>query len=242
MKQQYFKFKTIMLMTCVFILKANGIVFSGEHKVDAREMAVDLAIGGMKQGSHILTPKEGAGIHQAPKIPGSELSPKIHTSSSNPNVTGTQTSGNANLGTPGGGDIENGNTKIETPTTTPETMGSGSTDTSIITVGADTNLSEDNINVDANLAIDPNAGGALLDADVTASTDTVNQALTSDTGLAVDVSKDTASAEMTTIGTEDGTSTAAPIGEAESGLEADVEATGSSDATDNPADGISSLP
>ncbi len=244
MKQQHRKSKIIMLLVCASILKINGPVFADKNKVDFREMAVDLAIGGMKQGSHILSPKSGAGINQTSKIPGKELSPQINT--------GNQTGGGANLET-NKSETSAPHTEIpletvptetipETPTTPPETIESGSTDTSIITVGADVNLSEDNINADANLAINPNAGGALLDAEATASTDPVNQELTSDAGLLVDVSENTTHVETATLGTEYGTSTAAPVGETEAGLEADVEATGSGDSTADPADGLSSLP
>ena len=259
MKQQNHTFKILLLITSIVILKTDDIAFSGESVVDPREVAVDVAIGGMKQGSHILTPKMDADINKTPKIPGSELNQNINTGSSASNVTGNQTSAGANLGTgeqipsseTGGGGIESGNADVggmpsvnETPSEAPstgvsETIGHESTDTSIITFDADVSLSEDNINTDANLAIDPSAGGALIDADATASTDIVNQELTSDAGLLVNVGESTTGAEISTIGTEDGTSTAAPVGETEAGIEADVEATGSGDVVDDPADGLS---
>ena len=257
MKKQHCKFKIMVLVACSFILKTNNIIFAGENKVDPREMAVDFVIGGIKQGSHILAPKVDADINKTSKIPGSELSPQIHTGGPTSNVTGNKTGTGAHeqahSNETSGGGIESGNTGMggvpsiegpetpsETPTTAPETIEGGGTDTSIITIDADVNLSEDNINADANLAIDPNAGGALVDADVTTSADIVNQELTSASGLLVDIGKNTTSVEIATIGTEAGTSTAAPVGETEAGIEADVEATGSGDVIADSADGLSS--
>ena len=245
MKQHRYKFKIIMLLTSFFVLKAVHVIFASENKVDPREMAVDLAIGGMKEGSHILAPKNASGITETPKIFGSTLDPKVNTGIPNSGaIVGNQTGNGANLGTnegtepheSGGSTVEGGNTEI--PTTTPEIAENGATDNNIITVDADVNLSEDDVNVDANLAIDPDAGGALLDADATASTDTVNQELTSEAGLLVDVGHNTTGAEIITIGTENGTGIVAPVGEVEAGLEADIEATGSGDVTTDPADGL----
>ncbi len=130
---------------------------------------------------------------------------------------------------------------IESPIeeTIAEPVGGG-TDRSIIEVGVDANLSPDEISVDAGVSVEPEAGGGLLNAETTttATTDTVNQELTTETGLQVDVGKDTTIAELT-LGTETGTTDTPPSGEVEAGVEADVEGTGAGDdVTSNAADGL----
>lgn len=69
------------------------------------------------------------------------------------------------------------------------------------------------------------AGGGLVDAEATTSTDVVEQELTSSAGLEVDAGADTTTAPATS--------------EVEGGVEADVEGTGAGDALEcNDADGL----
>jgi len=62
-----------------FLLKESALSFAGEHTVDPREAAIDHAVGGMVEGSRILTPEAGAGSRQVQQVPGKELRPSMDT-------------------------------------------------------------------------------------------------------------------------------------------------------------------
>ena len=93
----------------------------------------------------------------------------------------------------------------------------------------------------SDVSIDTDAGGGLVDLDTATQADTPEQELTSSAGLEINLGADTISGESE-LGTEIGVgSDAPPAGEIESGLEADVEGVGATEATaSDPADGLSS--
>lgn len=127
------------MIAAFFIIGLSSSVFAGD--VDPREMAIDLAVGGMEEGSRPLSPESGED-----KIPGSELSPAMDT-----RVTASATG--PNVSAPGGSANEPGGSATDS-------AGQGG-DTSIIDVNADANLSGDQPTVDADATIDPNAGGEI---------------------------------------------------------------------------------
>jgi len=256
-----------------FLLKGSALSFAGEHTVDPREMAIDRAVGGMVEGSRILSPESGAGSRQVQQIPGKGLSPSTDTrvtasGAGAPSALPVQptytTPSPAQVGPP----VQPAETShVETPAeqplvenpvveepivqqpiletppiespieeAIPEPAG-GETDRSIIEVDAGANLSPDEISVEADVSIEPEAGGGLLDVEAETATDTVNQELTTETGLQVDVGQNTTTAEST-LGTTTGTTDSPPSGEVEAGLEADVESTGAGDVTSDAADGL----
>ena len=118
------------------------------------------------------------------------------------------------------------------------TTSSGSADRSIIE--ADTNVNLSSESAGANVSIDPNASGGLVDLDTATNADTAEQELTSSAGLEVGMGANTIAGESE-LGTEIGAGSAAPpAGEAETGLEADVEGVGATeDTASDPADGLS---
>jgi len=110
---------------------------------------------------------------------------------------------------------------------------------SIIEVNANTNLSSENPDVTGTVKIDPNASGGLIDAEAAASTDIIEQELTSNAGLQVDTGTDTTASETTTVGTETGSTNVSATNEVTGGVEADVDGAGAGDDVEcNAADGL----
>ena len=304
----------ILAVSGVFFLLIGSCsaVFAGD--VDPREMAIDLAVGGMEEGSR---PLSSGGSDD--KIPGSGLSPGMDTrvtasaagtnasafsptpgsvtpdsgsgqgtvSEPPPGGTGgtniVDVGANANLGgnpsvdadvtvdpNAGGGIIES-DTTVTGPGDTTTTVGANLDDTtsglgadttietgpsnegvsepagtdsdrSVIEADASVNTAGGSQTVDTDVSIDTSAEGGLVDADATTTADVVDQELTSDAGLQIDMGGSTTLLEST-LGNEVGTSTAPPDAEADAGLEADVEGTGSGDdVASDPADGLSATP
>ena len=283
----------IVLITCLgltFLLKGSAPSLAGEHPVDPREMAIDRAVGGMEEGSRILSPEMSAGKRQVQQIPGRGLHPSMDTRATrsvagappslqapvtpaqpaapiqptapiqpaSPGIVETPTESpvaeTPHVETPAEQlPVENPVVEepivqepiIETPpieVTEPPPIETPveETDRSIIEVDADANLSGDEISVDVDVSIEPEAEGGLLDAEADTTTDVVQEELATETGLEVDVTQDTTTAEST-LGTETGTTDTAPSGEVEAGLEADIEGTGAADVVSDAADGLSGL-
>ena len=72
----------IVLLTFLglaFLLKGSAPSLAGEHTVDPREMAIDRAVGGMEEGSRILSPEMSAGKRQVQQVPGRGLHPSMDT-------------------------------------------------------------------------------------------------------------------------------------------------------------------
>ena len=183
----------------------------------------------------------GAGTNDA----GANLGGTIHET-----ATGGNLEGNVSGGTSGGTLEAGANVGTETGgTTTPETepTSGGSTDSSIVNVDANVDLSGESPAVDANLTVDTNAD-TLLNADTSATTDATSADAT------VAESGTVAGEDLTTIVNEalvDATldsevvATDTPVdSEATAGLEADVDpVTADSDvASSDSADGLSTTP
>ena len=100
---------------------------------------------------------------------------------------------------------------------------------SVIEVNANTNLSSENPDVTGTVTIDPNASGGLIDAEAAASTDIVEQELTSSAGLQVDTGTNTTASETTTVGTETGSTNVSATNEVTGGVEADIDGAGAGD-------------
>ena len=282
----------IVLITCfslAFLLKGSAPSLAGEHTIDPREMAIDRAVGGMEEGSRILSPEMSGGKRQVQQVPGKGLHPSMDTRATTSGsgashtfqapVTPAQPTESMQPATPiqpiVPGIIETPlespvtetpadqtpivETPIETPIEIPEIPAIEQpvegipdietpplespieeTDRSIIEIDADANLSGDEISVDAGVSIEPEAEGGLLDVEADTTTDIVQEELTTETGLEVDVTQDTTTAESI-LGTETGTTDSPPSGEVEAGLEADVEGTGAGDVVSDAADGLSGL-
>lgn len=221
--------------------------------MDSRESAVDRALGGMEEGSRMLSP-EGSFSERGRGVPGSMRSPETKTgvtapSGSFPFNVGVETgpavsqpgpveeplgSGGGELtgGGTGGGELTGGGGLEEPAGGTEEPVAGPSGGGSIIEIDADVNV--DGGNVDANLdaGVDTEAGSLLeLDAD----TD-----VAADAPVAVEVDSAESAVIESNLGVEEGINDAPASGEAEAGLEADVDASGESDEPiDNPADGLS---
>ncbi len=215
-------------------------LFAGD--ADPREMAIDLAVGGMAEGSRPLA--DGMGED---KIPGAGLSPGMDARVT-ASVAGTPGSGpgqepvtelsvGANLEDATSG-LE-GDTTIDTGTSDQGiSEPTGPEDRSIIEADANIDTTSGTPTVNADVSLDTSAEGGLVDADAATTADIVDQELTSDAGVQIDMGDSTTLLEST-LGNEIGTSTAPPDAEADAGLEADVEGTGSGDdVASDPADGL----
>ena len=259
-----------------FLFGSQIPAFSEMTGVDPRDAALDRTLGGMEEGSRILSPHgdvHGGGRHTY-EVPGSHVgsaaephtaaapaSPAgggemnhgvfVHGSSgSDTGVAGTEASGSSGRGqesvTGGGGGSESGTIEVDADanleTDDPGAGGqepASSGENSIIEAEIGANVSEEGADVNADVGIDPNASGGLVDADAATSTDVVEQELVSDTGLEVDNGADTTAAETISVGTETGSTAVPATSEVEGGVEADVEGVGAGDdIACNEADGL----
>ena len=247
----------------ILFFSAGHLAFAADSMVDPREAAIDRAIGGMVEGSRPLLSQNYAEKNQVHKVPGSYLSPSMDTrvtasagtqnfSNSNSvaspsgNVAGNE-SGNSGAGTNGTG-ANLGGSIHETTEPTTEPAGSGSTNDSIVNVDANVDLSGGTPAVDANLEVDTNAQGGLLDTNVGGTTDAGT------TEVTVAESGQIAGQDLTstvenalidaTLDTEVVATDIPADTEASAGLEASVDETGAGDdvAVSDPADGLSATP
>ena len=232
-------------------------VWSSEN-AKGRDETVDRAIGGMEKGSRILSPKSHEAKALAGETPG-RLSSKIDLQ----NVLSERNPEKALLGHETEG-VSGGSGGISGPTGTgtggtgggtsePSTGGGGTTEPSsggatLIDVDADVNL--DSGTVDAGVGVDTSAGiedSTILDADLSAtdgsSTTDIDTVVTGDdlaTGgdLLSGTVENTLGAESS-LDAEVDASGSDIGGEAEAGVEADVEGTGAGDdVASDPADGL----
>ncbi len=192
--------------------------------VDNRDIVVDNAIGGMREGSRIIAPDKYGKKTETPKVPGTRLDPDTDTGI----VAGAPAGGASAAGAAGtanfpGGASSDTLTGIETP------AGADSGGGSLIDVDANADLSSGSI--DAGVGLDTNNTDNILDADITAGD------LTAGLELSPEITENAISSE-TDIGTEVDTSGGSIGGEADVGIEADVDGGTESDAADDPADGL----
>ena len=249
----------------VGLFGSHTLAFSDTSGIDPRDVALDKALGGMEEGSRILSPHgdihaEGQRMHGTPGSHVGSAAETHHPAASAtappgpfPAATGVNHgvfvhgSSGSETGLAGSSPEGTGaNIGIET-----ETLPGGN-ERSIIEVGADANLNTDNPSasggehsiieanagadlsggsptVETEVTIDPNASGSLVDAGATTSTDVIEQELTSNTGLQVDVGTDTTTAETTTVATETGSTDVSATNEVTGGAEADVDGAGAGD-------------
>ena len=279
-----------MILAVGLLAGLPTLAFSDSAGIDPRDVALVKAIGGMAEGSRILSPEAThAGGQPAHGTPGSHVGSAAEThhpavSATAPRLfpaarevgsplggravsggvfvrgssgSGTSTieiNADANLETDNpsaGGDITitpeagggllDANTETTTGTGSQEVVTSGTSgdQNSIIEADAGVDLSGGSPTVEAEVAIDPNASGGLVDAEAATSTDLVEQELVSNAGLEVDNGANTTAAETTTVSSETGSTAVPATNEVEGGVEADVEGAGAGDDVEcNPADGI----
>ena len=255
-----------VILAAGFLFGSQMLALSEMAGVDPRDAALDKALGGMEEGSRIVSPRgdiHGGGRHTY-AIPGSHVGSAagthtavapasqaggremnhgvfVHGSSgSDTGVAGTEAGGSSGSGqesvTGGGGGSESGTIEVDADANL-ETDGPGaggqepasSGQNSIIEAEIDAAVSEEGAEVNADVGIDPNASGGLVDADAATSTDLVEQELVSDTGLEVDNGANTTAAETISVGTETGSTAVPAASEVEGGVEADVEGVGAGD-------------
>ena len=265
----------MMILAVGLLAGLPTIAFSDTAGIDPREVAADKTIGGMAEGSRILSPQgtPGSPIGSAAKTYHPAVSATAPQSSAAREVRsplgGTAVNHGVFVHGSSGGSHEGTGANIGSAT---ETLPGGETgagsETSIIEVNADANLETDSPSaggqepmssdqnsiieanagvhlsggsptVEAEVAIDPNASGGLVDAEAAASTDLVEQELTSSTGLEIHNGATTTTAETATVSSETGSTAVPATNEVEGGVEADVEGAGAGDDVEcNPADGI----
>ena len=251
--------KIKILLACLAVLGWQSAAFPAADPVDradSREIQIDQALGGMEEGSRILSPEESSLAGEKGKILGGALGPSgMRTAPSaapaareaQPGLRGPAGEGAAGGGVesgagggprpeeigpgPGAGPPEPEPEPIAPPEPEPAPAPEPEP-TPIIDIDADIGVGSGGVEADVGAAIDPSADGGLLDLDVTS-----------------DVSADEPIPEPTpeealidsSISTEAGASSGAIEGEADAGLEADVEATGEGDVAEtDPASGLSS--
>ena len=216
------------------------------------------------EGSRPLSPQNNAGEDQVQKIPGGALSPSMDTRVTASAGAGANLGGGANVGTAAGGATQEtagggtvggspggatsgGGTETGGSTTEPvtEPASGGGPSESIVNVGANVDLSGGSPAVDANLSVDTNAEGGLLDANAATTTDTTTTDVTAvesgqiageDLTAAVEGAPIDAILDAEVVATD-----APPESEATAGLEASVDeiSAGSDVTATDSADGLS---
>lgn len=158
--------------------------------IDPRDVALDKSLGGMKEGSRILSPhgnvpagsQRMSGISErraGPSPAAREIRPSPGVPEANQGVFVHGSSGNTGgtLETSPGGGTETGGSSggVQEP------AGGGTSESSIIEVEADANLETDNPTAGGDVTINPDAGGGLVDANTETTTGTGGQETPSDT-------------------------------------------------------------
>ncbi|MFH0771750.1 MAG: hypothetical protein V1933_03935 [Candidatus Omnitrophota bacterium] len=236
--------KVFSLCVTILLLVFGYISLSGADSgsADNRDIVVDNAIGGMREGSRIITPDKYGKKTEIPKVPGAQLNPNMDTGV----VAGAPAGGAPAAGTAAeagnfpGGPSSDTLTGIETPPgtgtggldeggTTPDSGGG-----SLIDIDANADLSSGSIDAGDGVSLDTSNTDNILDADLAAGDLTAGLELSSEI-------TENAISSGTDIGTEVDTSGGTVGGEADVGVEADVTGGTESDATNDPADGLPAL-
>ena len=258
--------KLLLILLLVF-----GPIFlsrADSGSVDKRDIVIDDAIGGMREGSRIVSPDTYGEKTRIPKVPGTQISPAVDTRvvAGAPGADAAKagiSSGGASLGVSstgplgggaategehlGGGRVipgDSGAGVVE-----PGLGGSGAADStggSLIDVDAGVDLSSGSI--DAGVSLDTDNTDKILEADIaagagetaglTGSSDIASGDLSADSLLPAEITESPISSE-TSAGTAVDTSGGTAGGEADIGVEADVEGgSEGDDLADDPADGL----
>ena len=252
--------KKIQIVLFLFVVFAGWppAVCAAENTVDPREAAIDRAIGGMVEGSRPLSSQNSAGENQAQKIPGGALSPSMDTRATASAGAQSSSAGTVGAGTAGANLGGGANVGADTGGAAQETAGAGTVggsleggtsgggpSESIVEADANVDLSSGSPAVDANLSVDTNTEGGLLDANAATTTDTTTTDVTAiesgqiageDLTAAVESAPIDAVLDAEVVATD-----APPESEATSGLEASVDETsaGSDVTSTDSADGLS---
>ena len=250
---------SIFITISLFVFGPISLSRADSGSADKRDIIIDNAIGGMREGSRIVSPDTYGKKTQIPKVPGTRLSPSMDTRV----VAAAPAADTAKAGIfPGGSSSgiaagvnevtsSTGGSGIESPSGT-DTGGIGGGGTtadsggSLIDVDASVDLSSGS--VDAGVSLDTSNTDKILEADLTAgageaggitsSTDITAGDLTTDSALPAEITESAISSE-TDIGTEVDTSGSSVGSEAEIGVEADIEGGGEGvDVASDPADGL----
>jgi hypothetical protein len=262
---------SIFITLSLFVFGSISLSGADSGSADKRDIVIDNAIGGMREGSRIVSPDTYGTKTQIPKVPGTRLSPITDTRvvagapAADAVKAGIFTEGQSsnaaagiNEGAPGAG----GSSIAGPPGTGTGNIGAGSgsesgsgvgttadSGGSLINVGAGADLSSGS--VDAGVSLDTDntdkileadlAAGAGETADISGSTDIAAGDLTADSTLPDEITGSAVSSE-TDIGTEVDTSGSSVGSEAEIGVEADIEGGGEGgDVANDPADGLPGL-
>ena len=214
--------RKLSLFVTILLFVFGSIPLSRADSVSAhkRDIVVDNAIGGMREGSRIVSPDTYGKKTQIPKVPGTQISPVMDTRV----VAGAPAADTAKAGIfPGGS-----SSGVAAGVTEGGHLGGGTADStggSLIDVDANADLSSGS--VDAGLSLDTENTDKILEADITL-----------DSALPAEITESAISPE-TDIGTEVDTSGGTIGGEADIGVEADVEGgSEGDDVANDPADGL----
>ena len=253
---------TILLFAFGYI----SLSMADSGSADKRDIVVDNAIGGMREGSRIVSPDTYGEKNQIPKLPVNQLSPMDTRVAAGAPVADAAkaeiSSGGASLGVSAGvneGTAGSAGLGIETPTaagsaggggvTEAEHLGGGAADSaggSLIDINANADLSGGS--VDAGVSLDTSNTDKILDADlaagageagdITSSADITAGDLTAGSQLPIDTTESAISAESD-IGAEVDTSGSSIGSEADIGVEADIEGgSEGDDVANDPADAL----
>ena len=257
---------SIFITISLFVFGSISLSRADSGSVDKRDIIVDNAIGGMREGSRIVSPgtrlspsMDTRVIAGAPAAadtaksgifsggPSSGIAAGVNEVTSSTGGSGIESpSGTDTGGIGGGGTVTPGGSGAEVEPGPGGSGAAGSTGGSLIDVDASADLS--NGNLDAGVSLDTDNTDKILEADlaagagetggITSSTDIVVSDLTADSQLPVDTTESAISAESD-IGTEVDTSGSSLGSEADIGVEADIEGGGEGDDVANdPADGL----
>jgi len=182
----------VFYLTFLFVFGLSSIVLAGSpENTGDRDAIVDHELGGMKEGSRILSPEGYTEKTAIPQAPGSKLAPTIDTQafsssrgSEKAAIVGSGAEGissgagsisspvGAGAGVGGGtGGISTGGGSVGTGSEGGSEVGGPSSGSGATLIDVDTNVNLDSGTVDAGVGIDTNAGiqeSTILDADLSA--------------------------------------------------------------------------
>ncbi len=215
--------RVFLLSVTILLLVFSSISLSGADSgsVDKRDIIVDNAIGGMREGSRIIAPDQYGKKTEIPKVQGTQLSPITDTRV----VAGTPAGGTSVAGAAGAGNFPGGSSSssligTEAPSGTGTGgLGGGGTTTpgepavgiepglernttvdsgggSLINIDANADLSSGN--VDTSVSLDTNNTDKILDADLAAGTGETESVTTSTDIAAGDLTADSGLPSETT--------------------------------------------
>ncbi len=236
--------KKIFLLFVIMPFVFNPfILFAAEPgRLDQRDIVVDNAIGGMREGSRMVAPDRYGQKAEITQMPGTQLAPgDINVTNAGVSVGVSENTPGISESTSGGSQVDisfsNDGSSVEVggpgeigPGSGPDIETDITTETggSLIDIDAGVGLGDDGLQTDVNVGIDIEEREQILDADISA-----------DSEFSSEIT-DSAISSGSDIGTEVDTSGSSVGSEADMGVEADIEGGGAGDdVADDPADGLS---